>query len=121
METNVKIEWDQPDEKQWLNTDNIEMALATHCSNTKFKVSTLDPITGINKRNLEFIGRLVDAERSRFATRLINMEAFVNTITKEKTGSIAINTVHMATFKTWVDLNNLAEDLDTARGINYHK
>jgi len=34
----VEIEWDKPNEKNWLNEFNIETALAAYCRNTKFKV-----------------------------------------------------------------------------------
>ena len=38
----VEIEWNKPDEQQWLNADNINHALQLYCKNTKFKVKTLD-------------------------------------------------------------------------------
>lgn len=37
----VEIEWDYPDEQHWLNSDNIETALAAHCKNTAFDVVEL--------------------------------------------------------------------------------
>ena len=41
MEIVVKIEWDKPKEQQWLNPDNISLALHAYCKNTKFKVREL--------------------------------------------------------------------------------
>ena len=41
METFVKIEWDIPDDKNWLCPENIETALSAYCTNTKFKVTDL--------------------------------------------------------------------------------
>ena len=35
----VTIEWDNPDEYNWLNPFNIETALSAYCKNTKFKVT----------------------------------------------------------------------------------
>ena len=37
----VEIEWDQPEEKHWLNADNIEVALGAYCKNTNFTVVEL--------------------------------------------------------------------------------
>ena len=34
----VEIEWDWPDEPEWLNADNVALALHAHCKNTKFAV-----------------------------------------------------------------------------------
>lgn len=34
----VEISWDKPDEQQWLNPDNIAIALHAYCKNTKFEV-----------------------------------------------------------------------------------
>jgi len=41
MEITVKIEWDKPDDKNWLNQFNIETALSAYCKNTKFKVTEI--------------------------------------------------------------------------------
>ena len=35
----VVIEYDQPDDKYWLNPDNVSIAMSSVCKNTKFKVS----------------------------------------------------------------------------------
>lgn len=35
----VKIEWDVPDDKNWLNPYNIALALHSHCKNSRFLVS----------------------------------------------------------------------------------
>jgi len=43
METIVKIEWDKPEDRNWLNQLNIEIALSAYCKNTKFKVTELNP------------------------------------------------------------------------------
>jgi DNA invertase Pin-like site-specific DNA recombinase len=40
----VEIEWDQPDEKQWLCPENIEWALRQACKNTNFKVIEVDVV-----------------------------------------------------------------------------
>lgn len=37
----VKIEWDVPDYKNWLNAFNIGLALSKFCKNTKFKVTEI--------------------------------------------------------------------------------
>ena len=39
---NVRIDWDVPDEPQWLNRFNIELALAAFCRNTAFTVTQLN-------------------------------------------------------------------------------
>ncbi len=39
METIVKIKWDKPNEQQWLNPDNIKLALEAYCKNTQFEVA----------------------------------------------------------------------------------
>jgi len=35
----VVIEYDSPDDPMWLNPDNVALALAAYCKNTKFSVS----------------------------------------------------------------------------------
>ena len=35
----VQIEWDNPDEVNWLNPGNVSTALHAYCPNTKFVVS----------------------------------------------------------------------------------
>ncbi len=37
--TIVQIEWDQPDDVNWLNRFNIELALSAYCKNTHFMVT----------------------------------------------------------------------------------
>jgi len=37
--TIVEIEWDGPDDVNWLCPDNIELALHAYCKNTKFIVA----------------------------------------------------------------------------------
>jgi hypothetical protein len=39
MNITVKIEWDYPEEKHWLNADNVSLALHAYCANSKFKVT----------------------------------------------------------------------------------
>jgi hypothetical protein len=34
----VVIEWDEPEDQEWLNPFNIELALSAHCENTVFEV-----------------------------------------------------------------------------------
>ncbi len=46
METVVKINWNEPKEQNWLCADNINIALSTHCKNTKFQVKELKEMTG---------------------------------------------------------------------------
>jgi len=41
----VEIEWDTPDEQQWLCPDNIWYALQKCCKNTKFKVTEVDIVS----------------------------------------------------------------------------
>ncbi len=43
MEINVKIKWDTPGGKHWLNPDNIATALSAYCKNTTFEVSEITP------------------------------------------------------------------------------
>ena len=38
----VKISWDYPDEKFWLNPENIEKVLKAYCPNTNFEVEELE-------------------------------------------------------------------------------
>ena len=45
METIVKIKWDSPEDQDWLCGDNINIALSTHCKNTKFQVKELEEMT----------------------------------------------------------------------------
>jgi len=35
----VVIEYDQPDDKYWMNPDNVAICLHAQCKNTKFRVS----------------------------------------------------------------------------------
>ena len=35
----VKIEWDTPTNRMWLNPDNIAIALHAYCTNTRFVVT----------------------------------------------------------------------------------
>ena len=58
----VQIDWDFPDEKNWLNTFNIEVALRSYCKNTNFNVTELyidkvpdEPLPEVNKNELETI------------------------------------------------------------------
>lgn len=44
MKTVVEIEWDTPEEQQWLCADNIAIALHQVCTNTRFKVKSLDNV-----------------------------------------------------------------------------
>lgn len=37
MKTIVEIEWDQPEDENWLCPDNIALALSQVCRNTTFK------------------------------------------------------------------------------------
>lgn len=39
----VTIEWDDPDNENWLNDDNIAIALGAYCPNTRFAVSSAKP------------------------------------------------------------------------------
>ncbi len=39
----VKIAYDQPCDPDWLNADNVSIALHAYCSNTKFEVTTIVP------------------------------------------------------------------------------
>ena len=38
----VQIEWDQPDDVNWLNQFNIELALSAYCRNTHFTVTDVE-------------------------------------------------------------------------------
>jgi hypothetical protein len=42
MKTTVEIQWDKPQEQIWLNADNIQIALSTHCRNTRFNVREIN-------------------------------------------------------------------------------
>lgn len=35
----VEIEYDRPEDKYWLNPDNVALCLSTMCRNTNFKVT----------------------------------------------------------------------------------
>lgn len=39
----VDIYWDEPDDRFWLNGDNVSLALHAYCPNTKFEVKELKP------------------------------------------------------------------------------
>lgn len=41
----VEIEWNEPDEQDWLNADNVAIALHAYCKNTKFIVYQQQPPT----------------------------------------------------------------------------
>ena len=41
MKTQVEIQWDKPEDKNWLCPGNIEIALRAYCTNTRFKVREL--------------------------------------------------------------------------------
>ncbi len=43
METIVKITWDEPQMKEWLCADNIQIALSAYCKNTRFEVKDIEP------------------------------------------------------------------------------
>ena len=38
----VEIEWETPDDPNWLNADNVSIALHAYCPNTKFHVTDCD-------------------------------------------------------------------------------
>lgn len=38
----VEIEWDTPDEENWLNPYNLELALSSYCTNTRFNVNEVE-------------------------------------------------------------------------------
>lgn len=40
-EITVKISWDMPKDKNWLNKYNILLALSHYCPNTRFEVEEL--------------------------------------------------------------------------------
>jgi len=46
MKTKVEIEWDKPQEQQWLCADNIAIALSAYCKNTKFNVKDINEMSG---------------------------------------------------------------------------
>ena len=46
MNTIVKIQWDKPEEQNWLCPDNIKLALSSYCKNTNFEVSELSEMSG---------------------------------------------------------------------------
>ncbi len=45
METIVKINWDKPEEQDWLCDGNVSIALHSYCKNTKFDVTELKEMT----------------------------------------------------------------------------
>ena len=51
----VEIKWDKPKDKNWLNKDNIAIALSTYCKNTKFEVRYTDKIILISKGKIKKI------------------------------------------------------------------
>lgn len=55
----VEIEWDWPEEPEWLNSDNVALALHAHCKNTKFVVRDIDETTRLIKKyeDLLFVQR----------------------------------------------------------------
>ena len=46
MKTKVEINWDKPEDQNWLCAENIQAALSAHCTNTKFEVEELSEMTG---------------------------------------------------------------------------
>ncbi len=60
MEINVKIKWDTPDDKDWLNPDNIATALSAYCKNTNFEVSEITPSIKHFRDGVEYTLRDID-------------------------------------------------------------
>lgn len=46
----VEIEWDWPEDENWLNADNIALALHSYCGSTRFRVQ---PVPDIEFSTLE--------------------------------------------------------------------
>ena len=44
MKTAIIIEWNTPEDENWLCPENIELALSSYCKNTEFKVSKIEPL-----------------------------------------------------------------------------
>lgn len=59
----VKIEWDNPKNKFWLNADNVALALHANCKNTKFKVTEVSKTGANSQRNREEGVNLLRARR----------------------------------------------------------
>lgn len=56
-EIKIKIRWDYPiDQEDWLNPENIKLALSTFCPNTQFEVSELSFRNIFKKKGGELIG-----------------------------------------------------------------
>lgn len=47
----VKIEWDVPDDRNWLNKYSIELVLNEYCPNTIFEVTDIEDYEDLQKRN----------------------------------------------------------------------
>ena len=48
----VRIKWDVPDDPNWLNPANLELALSEYCTNTLFRVSDIsDNYADLQRRN----------------------------------------------------------------------
>jgi len=47
----VKIEWDVPDDPNWLNPYSLELVLAEYCTNTAFDVSEITDYDDLKRRN----------------------------------------------------------------------
>lgn len=78
MKTKVTIEWDKPEEKQWLNPDNIKKALEAHCLNTKFKVTGIEKEILLTQANSQLIGFFFYKRGYNLQDLIITMELTVD-------------------------------------------
>lgn len=58
MKTIVEITWDEPEYEEWLCPDNIKLALSSYCTNTKFEVKQIPPLSNENI-TIEIVARFL--------------------------------------------------------------
>lgn len=55
----VRIIWDEPDDKFWMNPDNLKLCLRASCPNTNFQVVYLTiPETDEDKEQIDDLHRI---------------------------------------------------------------
>jgi hypothetical protein len=52
----VKIEWDKPDDVNWLNRFNIELVLSAYCTHTNFRVTDVVELSDLEQWLCEKMG-----------------------------------------------------------------
>ena len=91
MKKIVEIEWDEPQDDNWLCAANIEVALTEYCTNTNFKVTEVktstDSVTKPMPRYIISFTGVVGRERilcnTDYTGIIKSLESLVETLKKE--------------------------------------